>query len=133
MRERFAPPAADLNLTAMIDVIFLIMVYFLFAQHPLQAEAQLEAANAAPGRPPNSARVPTLFVQVARDGFRIEGRPATRAELDDRLRRAAELDAGQGVRIACDPATPHQALVDVLDACAAGGLRNVTVETAATR
>ena len=123
MRERFAPPAADLNLTAMIDVIFLIMVYFLFAQHPLRAEAQLEAANAAPGRPPNSARVPTLFVQVARDGFRIEGRPATRAELD----------AGQGVRIACDPATPHQALVDVLDACAAGGLRNVTVETAATR
>ena len=126
MRERFAPPATDLNLTAMIDVIFLIMVYFLFAQHPLRAEAQLEAANAAPGRPPNSAR-------VARDGFRIEGRPATRAELDDRLRRAAGLDAGQGVRIACDPATPHQALVEVLDACAAGGLRHVTVETAPSR
>lgn len=133
MRERFAPPATDLNLTAMIDVIFLIMVYFLFAQHPLRAEAQLAVADGRHGRPPNSALVPTLFVQVERDGFHIEGRSATRAELADRLRGAAALDAEQGVRVTCAPDTPHQALVDVLDACAGCGLRNVSVETAPAR
>jgi biopolymer transport protein ExbD len=109
---RLAAPRrrAALSLTSLIDVIFLLLMFFMLTSTFTRlGEIDLTAAAQGGSEAPQS---PPVFVQLSPEGLRING---TESPLDT-LRRTLEERAGpQGlVLIALAEGVSAQRLVDVL-------------------
>ncbi len=121
------PRAAGLNLTPMIDIVFLLLVFFLLTTHFVEeggVAVRLPAAGSqveGPGSP--------VTVTVARDGAVYLGAEAVaRGDLAGRL-AAAVGPGGRAVLVRGDQEAPLQAAVTVLDAARAAGASRLVVAT----
>ena len=79
----------------------------------------------------NSSRRPKLIrVVIFPDGFTINDKQVSAAELGSLLDKLAALDKDQTILITCGSLSPHKSLVKVLDLCAGAGLKNLSVLSA---
>jgi biopolymer transport protein ExbD len=121
---------AQINMTPMIDVTFLLIIFFLLSSHLAQQETQLELdlPTAASGRQAVDDERPRLSVNVQADGGVMLGStPTPRDELFRRLRIEHErLGDDLEVRVRADRAVPYAAVEPILLACADAGIWNVT-------
>ena len=126
--------AADemtLNLTSLIDVVFLLLIFFMVATTFLDPEREIsielpEALSAEVRRDPPHE----IVINVLRDGsLSVNGETLDRAALDATLVRAAASDAQTPVTIRGDRLVHHEDVVGVMDACGAAGLSNLAVGT----
>jgi len=107
-------------LTPMIDMVFLLLIFFLvatkFEEEERSMNVDLPAASEAM---PLTIRPKELFVNVDKDGrFFVSLREYTAPQLHDVLRRAAEANPGrQTVVIRADKRVPFQHVVTVMDLC----------------
>lgn len=126
-------------MTPMIDMVFLLLVFFMVSAKPVEPErdipmglpgqvAQEEAVDI-----PDEARVviePSGQVVLNEQALDTPGSvslPELRAVLE-RFRLAAENAKSEAlVTLAPHDEVPHQRLVDVLNACAEAGIRGVTL------
>ncbi|MBK1692574.1 ExbD/TolR family protein [Ectothiorhodospira mobilis] len=124
-----APPPrrrALISLTPLIDVVFILLVFFMLASSFL--DWRLLPLHAASGKAPATAEQTVLRVQIAADGaIRLEGRTMapgglTRA-LVARLAEAPE----RAVVVQPEGDVPLQRLVAVLDQVRAAGASQVTL------
>jgi biopolymer transport protein ExbD len=118
-----------LNLTPLIDVVFLLIVFFLLSSHFARQETQLELPlpAAASGQPPADDARPRLTINVLADGRVLLGGDAVDAdELAARLaiERARRGEAVE-IRIRAARDVPYQAVEGVLRAAAKAGMWNV--------
>jgi biopolymer transport protein ExbD len=120
-----------LNLTSLIDVVFLLLVFFMVATTFLDPERQLDLdlPQAASGvereMPPEE-----LVLNVFRDGrIALGGRELDDQALRGALERAARSDPATPVTIRGDARVEHARIVAVMDACALAGLSNLSVGT----
>ncbi len=127
--------ALGFNMTPMIDVVFLLIVFFLVSSHLARQETQLELdlPGAATGRrdqaDTTTRRVVINVVSGGPLGGRIQigSQPVAPAQLVEILRTEARQAPGQiEVRIRCDRHVPYQLVEPVLAACATAGIWNVT-------
>ncbi len=126
--KRFAVREPEgLPMTPMIDVVFLLLVYFLVTFTPTDVLAHLGVNRPAGADAPTRGRAPVLRIEVLADGYRINGAPVSGGALNDVLARLAGLDRRQMVLIACSRAAPHERLVNVLNICARHELSNLSV------
>ena len=118
--------AAELPMTPMIDIVFLLMVFFLMAFQPVDVLAHLDvtAPAGAPGTP-----VPVLRLSVDAGGYALNGQVMDEAGLQTNLARLGALDARQTVILDCSPEAPHARLVYALNGCARAGLDRLSVVT----
>jgi biopolymer transport protein ExbD len=133
MRFDLPAPRAGraIGLTPLIDVVFILLLFFLLASHFHQwralqldtASAELDAERSAADEPP------ALLVRVHADGgVDINGEPLAPAQLpaaladwrDRRPELAVVVAAGADVRL--------QALVGVMDAVVAAGVATVRLQ-----
>ena len=132
---RFAPEtgskAPQLALTSMLDVIFLLLCFFVtvsvFSQWESEISITLPSAKTAeePGRLPGE-----IIVNLDKEGVvRVNGAPLSLAELEDRLARISKFYPGQQVIIRADKETKYDNLVKVVDACRAGNVWNFSLAT----
>ena len=119
----------ELNLTAMIDVAFQLLSFFVVTNTPKDVIANLDVfrpsaeAKAEEGKtPPKMIRI-TIFP----DGFTINDKQLSLNELDALLHKLAALDTNQTVLIMCTSLSKHADLVNVLDLCAKSGMHNLSV------
>jgi biopolymer transport protein ExbD len=123
---------AALSLTPLIDVVFLLLIFFLvatrFAEEDREIEVQLPSASTAR---PMIDRPPQLTVNIDVEGRWLIGRNyVTAVELDDRLRQAAVDNPGrQSVVIRADRNSPVQSTITVIDLCHRYQLRNYRITT----
>ena len=124
--------APALALTSMLDVIFLLLCFFVtvsvFSQWENEISITLPAAKTAdePNRLPGE-----IVVNVTRDGvLRVNGMPLAPSELGDRLARIARVYPGQAVIIRAARETRYEALVSVVDVCRGAGVWNFSLATA---
>jgi len=129
-RKRAGRPAA-MQLTAMMDVIFLLLCFFVtssvFSQWESEVTIALPTAKSAttPGRMPGE-----IILNVAKDGaISVNGKVISAEEATKRLARVAKLYPGQPVVIRADKATPYEKLMSVLDACRAADVWNFSLAT----
>ena len=132
---RIAEPAEGeemgLNLTSLIDVVFLLLIFFMVATTFLDPEREIgielpeaESAEVSEEAPDE------IIINVARDGaLSLGGAPVDRAGLDAALKRAAASDPSTPVTIRGDRLVHHEDVVGVMDACGAAGLSNLAVGT----
>jgi biopolymer transport protein ExbD len=124
------------DMTSMIDVVFLLLIYFMYL--PIQQEADLLFSLPANAAPSANATLPNeLSIDIAPDGsIFLNGAPIDRPgdlQFKDltstmtRLRQSADRSGiATVVTIFPDADSPHQASISVLDACAAAGIKQVS-------
>ncbi len=122
---RLDPP--ELNLTAMVDVVFLLLIFFLITGQPATALTHLEILRATSAPGPRSPQLVLLQLTVEAQRTLVDGRPVDPAHLDPLLSRAAQLNPDQTVLIRCASDAPHARLIELLDRCQAHSLSNLSV------
>jgi biopolymer transport protein ExbD len=120
-----------LEMAPMIDIVFLLMIFFLVASR-LDEDARSLAVvlpQAAAARPLTS-RPRELVVTIDREGGCFVGtRPVTPEELRSVLRQAAADNPGtQTVVVRADEETRHRFVVAVMDACVQAGIDDYQVQ-----
>jgi len=128
-----------MQMTPMIDMVFLLLVFFMVSAKPVQPERDIPMG--LPGQVaqeeivdlPDEARViiePTGQVVLNEQNLdepASTSLPELRAVLT-RFRLSAENAKTEAlVTLAPHDTVPHQRLVDVLNACAEAGIRGVTL------
>ena len=108
-----------LNLTPMIDVVFLLIIFFMvgtqFAQRERQFDIQLPTVSDAQ---PLTSRPDDLIINVLKDGTIIfQGQAISIEELEKHLRAAQKNYPDQAAIIRGDASGRYQSIMDVLAAC----------------
>ena len=111
---------AVIGLTPLIDVVFILLVFFMLASSFLDWRS-IELR--APGPAASSTLEGTLFVELREGGLRLAGLPITLPAL---LAKATALTAPKVVLRAA-PGVPLQQAVTVLDRLAGAGITNIAL------
>ena len=118
-----------MNMTPMIDVVFLLIIFFLVSSHLAQQESQyeLDLPLAVSGStPPPSERRPVTVSVLADGSVMVAGHSVNAAQLEVRLRNeAARVGSDLEVRIRTDRSVPYRTIEPVMVACARAGIWNV--------
>jgi biopolymer transport protein ExbD len=125
---------AALNLTPIIDVVFLLLIFFLVATRFEEEERSLDVVlPQASEAMPLVARPKELFVNIDDQGrYFVGGQFVNTAQLDQALRQAAADNPGrQTVIIRADKRCVWQFIVTVMDLCNQARIRDYRVTTAA--
>ncbi|WP_193367134.1 ExbD/TolR family protein [Pelagibius marinus] len=115
---------ARIGLTPLIDVVFILLVFFMLASSFLQDRAiQVDAPAARlAGASPEGA----LLLELRADGLRLSGRPLSEARLAEELRAHAARNPRQRVMLRPAPGVSLQRAVSLLDLVLAAGLPEVS-------
>jgi biopolymer transport protein ExbD len=122
--------AVGFNMTPMIDVVFLLIIFFLVSSHLAKQEAQLELPlpQAATGQTPTDESAPRVTVNVLADGsLMLAGHRVQPDQLQQRLSEQMARDGGDlEVRIRSDRNVPYGTVEPIMLACIRAGIWNVT-------
>ena len=122
------------NMTPMIDVVFLLIVFFLVSSHLARQEVQteLDLPAARSGQAPREDQVRRIVVNVL-PGVRPEGRFMVSGKRIERreVARMIGFESGQSddkleIRIRTDRSVPYQSVEPIMVACAKAGVWRVT-------
>ncbi len=116
------------NLTPLIDMVFLLLVFFVasttFAKE--EVEMDLTLPDATSGAPGEEGKL--IVINVRRDGtLVVNGRELTVEGLRQRLRSAAATNREQEVLIRGDTLVHFGIVAQTFDACLAAALRHVSI------
>ena len=119
------------NLTPLIDVVFLLLIFFMVTTTFLDPEREIEVELPTTESAGEPDRLPDeLVVNVLEDGrLMVSGEAVTREELLVRFKRAAQHDPETPVTIRGHRFARHENIVGVMDACGVAGLSNLAVGT----
>ena len=124
------------DITPMIDVVFLLLIYFMFL--PLQQEADIGIKLPSDAPPAQDLQLPSEhIVEVFPNGLvLLNGAPMDSVNDRDmgkltntltRLRMSSDrAGIDTVVKIQADPDSPHQRSIDVLNACAKSDITKVS-------
>ena len=116
-------------MTPMIDVVFQLLIYFIVTIKPVDVMAHLDVSRPSPESKQEKLDVPKNLIRIGvfYDGFSINDRPVRETDMDDLIKKLADLDRKQTILIMCSGAAPHEMLIKVLNLCAKHGLANLSV------
>ena len=133
MRFRRRPrEELELNLTPLIDVVFLLLIFFMVSttfQKESEISLQLPRASA---EPPESAPERLEIVIDAAGGFYVNDQELLKRDVESLQTALYELAGGDRelpVTIRADAQTPHQAVVTAMDAAARLGMLRLSIAT----
>lgn len=134
MTRRRALAEASVELTPLIDVVLLLLIFFMVSASFIR-ESQLGIELPTASGQPRAMQSAALEVAVYRNGdYRVNGEPVDAGALSAHL--AALVAAGQGTRpdellltIAADAGSTHQAVVLALEAAGRAGLTRISMLT----
>ena len=130
-RRNTRSKAPGLALTSMLDVIFLLLCFFVavsvFSQWENEISIKLPSAETSdePDRLPGE-----IIVNLAKDGtVVVNGKLLELADLQARLKKVAKFYPGQPVIIRADKELAYEKLVKVIDTCRAADVWNFSLAT----
>ena len=119
----------DINLTPLIDVVFLLLIFFMVTTtFREEGGLNLRLPEAEQTRPP--AQAPVTVNVDAEGHYRIAGAgdaAADREALRSALAARFDGDGEQGIIIRADGETPHQAVIRVMDVAAELGIDQIQI------
>jgi biopolymer transport protein ExbD len=132
LRSRAIPQHPGIQLAPLVDVLLLLLIFFLLTWNAARNENELDVkipkASAAKER---SAPIGDVIVNVKADGnVVVNRRTLTSQELSDLLKGLVQLSAEQAVVIRGDEAGAYKNIVNVLNICSESGVTNVAFATA---
>jgi biopolymer transport protein ExbD len=131
-RNRAAPHHPGIQLAPLVDVLLLLLIFFLLTWNAARNENELDVkvpkASAAKEK---SAPIGDVVVNVKTDGnVVVNRRTLTGPDLTTLLKGLVQLNADQAVIIRGDEAGAYKNIVSVLNICSEAGVTNVAFATA---
>lgn len=124
-------PSAEISLTPLIDVVFILLIFFMLASSFLDWRA-IGLKTAKLGNAAGAASEGSVLVKLRADGdFRVSGERMSRAQFTDRLQVLAGRDPKPRIVIEAETGVPVQAVVKTVDLAAEKGLTDVTLASRA--
>lgn len=128
MATRSRRTRASISLTPLIDVVFILLIFFMLASsfrnwHTMQLNVS------PPGVADQTREEEVLLVEIVGDGLRLAGEIVSLDQLDTRIRQ--QLGNAPDLQILVQPHTdvPLQKVVTVLDRLTAAGAAQVSLLT----
>lgn len=125
--------APDVNLTPLIDVVFLLLIFFMVSTtFERETKVSVELPEASGERLETEPQL--LEITIDREGrYYVNGQEVVNTQVDT-LKRSLQkaLDAGgetQQVILSADRKTPHEAVIRAMDAARQVGLVQMTFAT----
>lgn len=123
-----------LNLTSLIDVIFVLLLFFVVTttfSRPSQLKIDLPEASS--GTPPEASAQKQLEVLVGADGqYEVNGQLLLNSDLDSlmaALQRESAGDNSLPLTLSADAKTSHQAFITAMDAAGKLGFAHLRITT----
>lgn len=134
---RKAREPVDINLAPLIDVVFILLLFFVVTTtFTRETQLKVDLPEAVTGTPVEERFSQPLEILVGQDGrYAVNGKPLASSDLNALMGAMIEASAGQKdipVTLSADGKAPHQAVVTAMDAASKLGfvqLRITTVET----
>ncbi len=124
--DRRARRRTPISLTPLIDIIFILLVFFMLASS-FHDWRRIRLDPPAPAATSPSGAGETMLVAIRPDGLRLAGRPIGRAALLDRVAVRLARHPAQAVVIRPARGVVVQDVVGLLDALAARGVRRLSL------
>jgi biopolymer transport protein ExbD len=136
IKNKILESEEKVDITPMIDVVFLLLIYFMFL--PLQQEADVGIKLPSDAPPAENLELPSEhIVEIFPNGLiLLNGAPMdsvnsrNMSRLADTLTRLRMSSDRAGidtvVKIQADPDSPHQRSIDTLNACAKADITKVS-------
>jgi biopolymer transport protein ExbD len=123
--------APVLALTSMLDVIFLLLCFFVTVSVFSQWESEISIKLPSSKTSEQPERLPgEIIVNLTREGVvKVNGMAMPLAELKTRLAKIAKFYPGQPVIIRADKDTRYESLVEVMDTCREADVWNFSLAT----
>jgi biopolymer transport protein ExbD len=132
LRSRAIPHHPGIQLAPLVDVLLLLLIFFLMTWNAARNENELDVkvpkASAAKEK---TAPIGDVVVNVKSDGnVIVNRRTLSSAELTELLKNLVQLNAEQAVVIRGDETGAYKNIVTVLNICSQAGVTNVAFATA---
>lgn len=133
IRNRNAEADPEINLVPLIDVILVLIIFFVITTtFDMNSALRLELPQASTDQTETPSQ--SLSVLVNADGrYFIDEHEALRTDVESLKRTIIEIageDRQRPVLLRADARTPHQAVVTAMDALGQLGFRQVSIATA---
>lgn len=125
-------PAGDceaMNLTPMIDVLFLLIIFFVAGTRFTEQERNIDLDLPSVAEHDGLAETPReRAVEVARDGgIRLDGTLLTLSDLEARLRELRAREPRAAVVVRGDGQGTYQPVAEVMNVCRRAGIANLAM------
>ncbi len=132
LRRHAAPHHPGIQLAPLVDVLLLLLIFFLMTWNAARNENELDVkVPKASSAKEKSAPIGDVVVNVKADGnVVVNRRTLTGPELSELLKGLVQLDADQAVVIRGDETGAYKNIVGVLNICSEAGVTNVAFATA---
>ncbi|MFT5781319.1 MAG: biopolymer transport protein ExbD [Pseudomonas sp.] len=124
----------SLNLTSLIDVIFVLLLFFVVTttfSRPSQLKIQLPEASS--GSPQTQSELKQLEIGISADGqYEVNAQTLQVSDLTSlmaALQRESAGDNSLPLTISADGKTPHQAFITAMDAAGKLGFAHLRITT----
>ncbi|PQJ28706.1 ExbD/TolR family protein [Rubritalea profundi] len=125
------PPPTGFQLAPMIDVVFLLLIFFIVTYQLSDYETELEVSVPTAEEGITTTRhYLEEIINIRSDGTIVmEKQVYTLDELQAKMERLARVNKNQPIRIRGDADTRYQDVVNVIDRCRKAGIWNVSFAT----
>tara|TARA_R110001592_G_scaffold42237_4_gene137247 strand:- start:2519 stop:2941 length:423 start_codon:yes stop_codon:yes gene_type:complete len=122
----------QINLTPLIDVVFLLLIFFMVTTTFTRETRLAVNLPEADGEPAQEA-LRSIEISVSQNGsYAIDGRPLVNAQLDTLMRALEEISAGDrdiSLILIADADATHQSVVTAMDAIGQSGFSRLSIAT----
>lgn len=124
-------PRLAIQMAPLIDIVFITLIFYMTLSVFYQLETELSISVPQSEESEEVMRSPgEIIINVSQDeSIIVNQKELTVPELQVMLKRISTLYPNQPVIIRADKKTYHEAIVRVLDACAAANIWNIAFST----
>jgi biopolymer transport protein ExbD len=135
LKAKATDSSPAIELTPVIDIVFLLLIFFLVATTFQQSEREMQIAlPEAESGGPISVSLRELVVNIQADGTVIVGgRAVSTDDLRTIVGDAVEANPEQKVTVRADKFATYDRVVGVLDVCKAAGIQEPYLDTVPLR
>ncbi len=136
--RRGAKPVSEINLTSLLDVVFVLLIAFMIMAPSLKSGVEIELPGMSQGASPltaDPANLATISISKAMAGtagqtgprtFELDGQALELNELESQLRERNTASGGKlAVQVNADRDIPYEAFVQAIGALRRAGIEGV--------
>lgn len=129
------PEAAAFPLAPMIDVVFLLLIFFIATMQFSQSERELNVSVPVAEEGADAKQtVGEIIINVRENGeVVVDSTVMTQKQLYAKLSRIAAVHGNQAIRIRGDAKVDYEKIVQVVDVCQKAGIPNISFATRVQR
>ncbi len=130
--KRPEPEPASFQLAPMIDIVFLLLIFFIVTWQFSRAELDLKVSvpSSTDSKERESRSYLEIIINVRADGSTfVNGDLIADEDLYEKLSAITRVDRDQPVRVRGDADTDFQHVVRVMDVCTRAGVWNISFAT----